>query len=261
VDGDPNNKKWVLLDASPKYQIGSFDGSRFAPDQERYDWTIFGRMKAGQCFSNAPDGRAVFMIWARIPYGERVPFASGFTLPLELSLRTADDGIRLYANPVKELESLREREIFSAHGEQIGGEQVLSFKTQEKLLEVVLSVRPEGDSGRIELTFAGKNKIVYHLKEKLLGSQDDPSKEREKAYIHDKDDGQVDLRLYIDRASCEVFVENGSVYQISPLREINQPVGSFTVAIRDGQGRIESLTAYKLKSIWPEKVTGLRYSK
>ncbi len=259
VAGNPNNTRWVLFDASPKYQIGTFDGSKFTSDEKEYRWTIFGRMKAGQCFSNAPDGRAVLMIWARIPYGKKVPFASGFTLPLELSLRTADDGIRLYANPVKELLALREEEIFSATDKPIGGEEVLSFETQEKLLEVILSVKPKGNSGRIELTFGGDNKVVYHLKEKLLGMQDLASNERERAHVHDKDDGQVDLRLYIDRASCEVFAENGSVYRIDALREVNKPLGSFNVALRDGQGTVENMKVYKLKSIWPERADSQRY--
>ena len=119
VDGDPKNKKWVLLDATPKYQTGAFDGKKFTPDLKEYRRSIFGGLKAGQCFSGAPDGRAIMMVWVRQGFGENVPFASGFTLPLELTLRTADDGVRLYANPVKELEQLREKEIFSAQGKKI----------------------------------------------------------------------------------------------------------------------------------------------
>ena len=100
--------RWLLMDASPKYQVGMFDGKTFTPDSKEYRWGIFGNMKAAQAFSNGPDGRAVLMIWARgINFGADAPFNSGFTLPLELSLRTADDGIRMYANPVKELEVLR----------------------------------------------------------------------------------------------------------------------------------------------------------
>jgi sucrose-6-phosphate hydrolase SacC (GH32 family) len=262
VDGDANNKRWVLLDASPKYQVGTFDGTRFTPDRKKYDWTIFGQLKAGQCFSNAPDGRAIFIVWARsMKYGSDAPFASGFTLPLELSLRTASDGIRLYANPVKELTKLREKEVFSAVDRPIGGEQTLAFETEEKLLEVVLSVRPEGNSGRIELEFGADNRVVYHLKEKLLDDQPNLAITKSRIYVYDKEDGKVDLRLFIDRASYEVFAENGSVYAIKQLATINQPLGEFKLTLPEGKGIVESMTVYKLKSIWPENVNTLRYSK
>ena len=34
VDGDPNNKKWLLFDASFDYEIGEFDGKTFTTDKK-----------------------------------------------------------------------------------------------------------------------------------------------------------------------------------------------------------------------------------
>lgn len=256
VNGDKNNKKWVLLDATPKYQVGSFDGRKFTPDKREYRCGIFGKMKAGQCFSGAPDGRAIFMIWARMGYGENVPFASGFTLPLEMTLRTADDGIRLYANPVRELEKLREKEIFSAQGKKIGGAETVGFDTQERLVEVVLSVKTEAKKGSIELNF-GSNSLYYFLEQKQLGDVGFLQNVRDKCIVHDKDDGRIDFRLYLDRATWEVFVENGSVYKIGSRKDLSAALGKISVALREAEGAVESMKVYKLKSIWPDNVDTL----
>ncbi|NQT87655.1 glycoside hydrolase family 32 protein, partial [bacterium] len=113
VDGDPNNKRWLLFDATPKYQIGTFDGKRFTPDFKEPLRALGGSIKAAQCFSNAPDGRAICMVWSRVKYGEDAPFNQGFTLPIELTLKTAVDGPRLYANPVKELDALHDGTVLS----------------------------------------------------------------------------------------------------------------------------------------------------
>jgi fructan beta-fructosidase len=259
VDGNKSNKKWVLLDSAPKYQVGSFDGKKFTPDLKEYRQSIFGGMKAGQCFSNAPDGRAIFMIWVRQGFGENVPFASGFTLPLELSLRAADDGIRLYANPVKELEALREKEIFSAQNKKIGGGETVSFDTQEPLVEVVVSVKTAAKTGTIELKFGG-NSLYYFLEQKQLGDQGFVQNLRDKCIVHDKEDGRIDFRIYVDRATFEAFVENGSVYKIGPRKDVAAPVGKISIGLNGADGTVESMKVYKLKSIWPDNVDTLTYS-
>ena len=260
VDGDTNNKKWVLLDATPKYQIGSFDGKKFTPDLKEYRRSVFGGLKAGQCFSNAPDGRAIMMVWVRQGFGANVPFASGFTLPLELSLRTADDGIRLYANPAKELEKLRERELYSVQNQRFHDTQVVACETQEQLVEMVLSVTTASKQGAIELKF-GTQSLYYLLDRKQLGENPLVQNLRDKCIVHDKEDGRIDFRLYLDRATWEAFVENGSVYKIGKRGDISAPVGKISVGGFGGaEGVVESMQVYKLKSIWPDDVDTLTYS-
>ena len=259
VDGDKTNKKWVLMDSAPKYQVGSFDGKKFTPDLKEYRHSIFGGMKAAQCFSNAPDGRAICMIWVTQGFGEKVPFASGFTLPLELSLRTADDGLRLYANPVKELEKLREKEIFSAQGKKIGGTEIVSFNTQEALAEVVISVKSETKKGMIELKF-GATTLYYFIEQKQLADTAFIQNVKDKCIVHDKDDGKIDFHLYLDRATWEVFVKNGSVYKIGARKDIAAPMGKISIGLTGAEGRVESMKVYKLKSIWPDNVDTLTYS-
>ncbi len=259
VDGDKANKKWVLIDATPKYQTGAFDGKKFTPDAKEYRRSIFGGMKAGQCFSNAPDGRAIFMVWVRQGFGDNLPFNQGFTLPMELTLRTADDGVRMYANPVKELEKLRENELFSVQGKKLSGTETVSCDTQEPLVEVVVSVKTEAKKGTIELKF-GATSLYYFIEQKRLGDSPLIQNVRDKCIVHDKDDGKIDFRLYLDRATWEVFVENGSVYKIGSRKDMSAPVGKISVGLAGAEGTVESMKVYKLKSIWPENVNTLQYS-
>jgi len=258
VDGDNANKKWVLMDAIPIYQVGSFDGKTFTPDLKEYRRSIFGGMKAAQCFSNAPDGRAICMIWVRQGFGENVPFASGFTLPLELTLRTADDGVRMYVNPVKELEKLREKEIFSARDKKIGGAETVSFDTQEPLVEVVASVKTTAKTGTIELKI-GSTSLFYFIEQKQLGDTPFLQNVKDKCIVHDKEDGRIDFRLYVDRATWEIFVGNGSVYKIGPRKDIAAPVGKISIGLNGAEGTAD-LKVFKLKSIWPNNVDTLTYS-
>jgi len=258
VDGDKSNMKWVLMDATPIYQVGSFDGKTFTPDLKEYRRSIFGGLKAGQCFSNAPDGRAIFMVWVTQGFGENVPFASGFTLPLELTLRTADDGVRMYANPAKELEKLREKEIFSAQDKKIGGAETVSFDAQEPLIEVVASVKTASKTGTVELKIGSTN-LFYFIEQKQLSETPFLQNVKDKVIVHDKEDGKIDFRFYIDRATYDVFVENGSVYKIGSRKISSEAVGNISIGLKDAEGTAD-LKVYKLKSIWPENVDTLVYS-
>ena len=130
VDGDPKNKKWLLFDGCLRYQVGTFDGKTFKPESAEPRYSMGGEIKAGQCFSNAPGGRAICMVWARtFQKDKNTPFNQGFTLPVELTLKTTADGIRCYANPVKELEALRGAEILSVANQKLNtGDNALKFK-------------------------------------------------------------------------------------------------------------------------------------
>ena len=250
VDGDTANKKWVLMDGFAKYQVGSFDGKKFTPDLKEYRWTICpGAPYAGQCFSGAPDGRAIMMMWVRLDYGPGTPFACGFTLPLELSLRTDDDGLRLHVNPVKELEQLRDKEIFSAQDRKIGGEERVSCETEEQLVEIVASVKTAAKTGAIVLRF-GDNSMAYTLENRQVDGTP----------VHEKGDGAIDFHVFVDRPTWEAFAGHGSVYKIGG-RRIAAPVGKISIGMDGGEGTVESMKVYKLKSIWPENADTLTYSR
>lgn len=107
IDGDRSNTRWVVYGADGKYTLGSFDGRKFTPDHEGKHQVWFGNFYAAQTYDNAPNGRRVQIGWGRGITFPGMPFNQQMTVPVELTLRTTSQGLRMFAEPVKELEKLR----------------------------------------------------------------------------------------------------------------------------------------------------------
>lgn len=124
VDGDQNNKKWVMIvninpgfvygGSGTMYFVGDFDGKKFTCDTAPSvtKWLDWGKDHyATVTYSNTGD-RVIAMPWmSNWQYANLTPtqqFRSCNALPRELTLYKAEDG-GLYLNvaPVKELEALR----------------------------------------------------------------------------------------------------------------------------------------------------------
>jgi len=73
--------------------LGNFDGRAFhitSGKDKRQLW--FGNFYAAQSFSNTPDHRRIQIGWANGITFPGMPFNQQMTLPVELTLRTAEDG-------------------------------------------------------------------------------------------------------------------------------------------------------------------------
>ena len=244
VDRDSNNKKWLLFDATPKYQVGAFDGKVFKPEFEGTRQTIGGSLKAAQCFSDVPNDRAICMVWARVgPKDPLAPYNQGFTLPLELSLKTATDGVRCYANPVKELDTLRQGLLAEAKNQAVNGEVRLALTKPTPQFEVELTVDfEEGDAPERVVVQLGQNSISYNVSTKSFPEA--------RLTSFDIEDGKLDLRLFVDSATVEVFAEHGAVYFLQPRRKQGEVVSGLGVIVDGGSATIENLKVHRLKSIW-----------
>lgn len=123
VDGDPNNKKWVMIvninpgcpfgGSATEYFVGDFDGKEFKCDTkpEVTKWLDFGKDHyATVCFSNTGD-RIIAVPWmSNWQYANVTPirqYRGANALPRELSLYTKDGQIYMAANAVKETQALR----------------------------------------------------------------------------------------------------------------------------------------------------------
>ena len=78
--------------------------------------------------------------------------------------------------------------------------------------------------------------------------------------VHEKGDGAIDFHVFVDRPTWEAFAGHGSVYKIGG-RRIAAPVGKISIGMDGGEGTVESMKGYKLKSIWPENADTLTYSR
>lgn len=120
LDGNENNKKWVMIFIDGSNIIGDFDGSvsytledKPAHTKDRQTSLVIIKHHrenyyATMTFENVPGDRRVQMTWMYkdIP---GMPFNQQVTLPSELSLHSTSDGPRLGINRIKELDSLRKK--------------------------------------------------------------------------------------------------------------------------------------------------------
>ena len=107
VDGDENNKRWVLHGGYGEYFIGDFDGSHYTAEGKAIPFSYGNCFYASQTFSDVPaeDGRRIQVAWGRNP-SPGMPFNHMMDIPVVLTLHSTEDGIRMFGNPVDEVENL-----------------------------------------------------------------------------------------------------------------------------------------------------------
>ncbi|MHC4568020.1 MAG: hypothetical protein ACYTE3_19940 [Planctomycetota bacterium] len=111
VDGNEDNKKWVLCGGSGAYFVGDFDGKQYTPETKITRYSYGDCFYASQTFSNVPksDGRRIQMAWGVIPM-PGMPFNQQLLFPVELTLHATDERLRMFAYPVEEIERIHGKE-------------------------------------------------------------------------------------------------------------------------------------------------------
>jgi len=242
VDGDPHNRRWVLFAASGEYLVGHFDGKEFRPMQEGKRRFIYGPVYAGQCFSNPPDGRAVYIGWARGLETGEAPFSQGFTLPLHLTLHETPDGIRLRGYPINKLDALQDGKLFATVDKTLDDdESEISFETQERIADVHITVRPAPDAREVSLSFSD-GVVVYDIPSRSVTTGGTRASVPQSP---DRDREAITLRVLIDRPMYESFLNGGETYTLA--RRNGKPLGKVTLKTR---GVVEQFTVYRMRSIW-----------
>ena len=123
VQGSAGERRWVLYAADGDYMIGAFDGRVFTPEKEgagagagagsgKLRFSYGNCFYASQTYNNVPaeDGRRVQIAWGRVAM-PGMPFNQMMLFPVELTLRRSGEGVRMFAEPVREIERLREKSL------------------------------------------------------------------------------------------------------------------------------------------------------
>jgi fructan beta-fructosidase len=238
VDGSEGETKWVFSAADGKYLLGDFDGKAFTPDSKEKKQLWYGDFYAAQTYSNAPDGRRVQVGWGRGIAFPGMPFNQQMTVPCRLTLRKADDGVRLFAEPVKELAALSPDNGFEAGGTLRDGAVTLKDKAGD-LFDVTGEFKDEGAEA-FGYTARGVA-VTYDVKGQELscGKVAAPLKPA---------DGKVRLRVLVDRGSIEVFGNDG---RVALSVGATFPDDDRTLKVFSRGGRVPfSLEGHELKSAW-----------
>ncbi|MBN1345210.1 MAG: GH32 C-terminal domain-containing protein [Phycisphaerae bacterium] len=240
VDGDDKNKKWVLYGAAGDYLLGRFDGKTFKPDGQAIKFNHGNCFYASQTFNNVPpsDGRRIQIAWGRIGHKD-MPFNQMMDFPVELTLRATDEGVRMFAVPV--------REIAKLHGKKHAWKSQ-TVKEDANLLKDIkgdlFHIRAELDPGQAkELGFVIRGTpVTYNAKRGQLACN------KCKAPVKPTG-GKVRLEILVDRMSIEIFAGDGRVYM--PIGVI-PPDDNKTLEIfaKGGPAKATVLDVRELKSAW-----------
>jgi len=227
VDGKKTDTRWVLMAADGKYMVGKFDGKKFTPENEIKHTVLSGAIYAGQCFSGAPGGRVIYIGWARVQIPLPATFSQGYTLPIEFTLKTTKDGIRMLANPIQELDQLHDKALVDLTGDKAA--QGCVFDAPDQEYDILMTLRKTGPPGAYSLSLGGR-------------------RFRMPAITSDT----FEARVLIDRTTVEIVGGGGATYSLEPRPDMGKPVGKIEIKPEAGV-MIEKLRIFKMKSILPDQ--------
>jgi sucrose-6-phosphate hydrolase SacC (GH32 family) len=243
LDGDKRNTRWIFYGGNGGYLVGKFDGRTFLPESGPHVLERGNCWYASQTYNDIPaaDGRRILIPWGQMAM-PGMPFNQMMGVPVELSLRTTDEGPRLFANPVKEYASLRAKSHTIPPQPLAPGENPLAAVKGE-LLDLTAEFTC-GDAAELGFNLRGVP-IVYDLKKQELSCLDKKASLKPAA-------GKIRLRFMVDRTSIDIFANDGRLYM--PMGVIlNRDNLSLGVYAKGGSARIDSLEVHELKSAWESR--------
>ena len=132
LDGNKQNTRWIFYGGNGGTWWASLTvrPSRRSPVRIRCNMAIAGMPR--KRFTDIPpeDGRRILIPWGQMAM-PGMPFNQMMGLPVELTLRTTEEGPRLFANPVKEHASLRAKsQTITAQVLKAGENPLANFKAE-----------------------------------------------------------------------------------------------------------------------------------
>ncbi len=199
VPGGSPEECWILYAADGKYTIGDFDGHQFVPRHQDKLQVWYGNFYAAQTYSDAPDNRRVQIGWANGVTFPGMPFNQQMAVPVELTMRKTKSGIRMFAEPVSELNALRSRTV-NISNQRISN-QPTKFDFRAELMDLEFVLKP----GKEDLIIRVRGQeVIYEPKQEQIRFLD-------VAAPVALQDGSLKLRVLVDRGSIEIFINDGQV--------------------------------------------------
>jgi len=238
VVGNPSLKKWALVHADGKYSLGTFDGKKFTEETPRHLSDVGGHnFYATQSFDNTDkaDGRRIQLAWMRGSDFKDMPFSQQISFPCELTLHETKDGLRIFRQPIRELDKLR-KDGKELTGISVKAGETTSLATTGELFRIRAEVSiPEG--AKLQFSLRG---FPVTLDSKSLDAGTGP---------HTSFTPVKSLEILVDRASVETFVNQG---EISATRYFQPKEQGLSMKAEGGDVIIHSIGIDELKSIWPQ---------
>ncbi len=246
LDGNRELEKWVVIDGSGDYVIGTFDGKRFEPETRKMKGDYGRNFYASMTFDGMPgeDNRRIQMAWMRGGEYPDMPFNQQISFPCELTLRTFPEGVRMCRYPVREIEKLHAVE-FAVKDRILTPEENplsrISGRAFDILAEVDLS---RSDCAEMVFTVCG-NQVKYNVSDRQLDSCGSVVELKPRS-------GLLQLRILVDRMSVETFGNLGeiSMTNVTNVACAQDAKPTLSLQVFGGNGFITSLSVHELNSIW-----------
>lgn len=277
IEGEQGCTKWVLTvgDAgdisgivNTQYFVGEFDGVRFYNDNkpDQVLWSDYGSdFYAAQSWSDIKheDGRRIWIAWlSNFGYINQTPTESWrgtMSLPRSLKLkRLPDEGLRLVQMPVKELEQLRVNNFHLTRTTIVPGRNEL-VDIRLNVAEIVATFEigtasgfgfklAVSDSEELVVGYEVLNCQFYVDRTRSSDTSFDSSGRFARKYIQSVkgQNGRVDVRIFIDKSTLEVFV-NGGEAVFSHLIFPNPESTEMELFTLDGETNVISLDLFELQ--------------
>lgn len=270
-----DSKKWVLIvninpggpfgGSATQYFTGQFDGHHFTADTPSMTkWMDYGKDHyATVTWNDAPQGRRVALAWmSNWQYANDVPtmqFRSANSIPRDLSLYELDGTVFLQSRPSDELLALRQEKTVSQSFTLKGSRSISRImEHNDGIYEVLMTLRPQ-KKGIVGFTLENSKgeKVGFRLDTNARtltfsreGSGDTGfSNEFAVPVAVQTEEGDVRLRIYVDRCSIETFVNDGRkamtniVFPSEPFNAIN------FYCLDGGTCQVKDLAVYRLAAV------------
>ncbi|MGN7453394.1 glycoside hydrolase family 32 protein [Paenibacillus pasadenensis] len=274
VDGDPARSRWVLLvsigdapaveeGSRTQYFTGFFDGASFVPDaaSQAVRWLDGGRDNyAGVTWSDVPkeDGRRLLIGWmSNWKYANLTPtegFRGAMTLPRELALASTPSGDTLVQRPARELERALVPLLELADAPLAAAAEALAALRLDICLiravlpaqsSFVLEVR-KGAAETTEIGFDAKLGQLYVDRTRSGRSGFHPQFAGRHAVAAEPADGRIELDIWVDRTSVEVFACGGQAV-LTDLIYPSPGSDGFSLSSEDPELQLPSLRVFALE--------------
>lgn len=248
VDSEKGKTKWVVFAGDAKYAIGSFDGRTFTPEHKDRLTLYYGPYYGSQLFSNSPDGRQIQIGWLNIDIPNH-RFDQLFSLPNGLTLRSTGDGIRMFAEPVKEFEKLRTK-THTVEDKPLEDGSAVELTVSGQLFDIEATFRI-GKAKKLGLDIGG-HRVPFLVEANQLGQEvvSTAAQGKKKSVATMKPvDGKITIRAIVDRPTMEIYGNNGRVV-IARSRAQKGDVKFVKAFAEGGEAELTRLSVHELKSIW-----------
>lgn len=272
IDGNPENKKWVMIVsvnwAQEQYFIGDFDGKTFKlmenhPQEPLYvdKGLDFYASRTFRDYDNTLKTTTSMGWIATWDYAQHVPsvYGKGFwSVPRNLELKTFEEGIRMIQQPIEQLQQLRYDQVSVKQELKVGTYKLQSFIPKENVYEI------DATFSTVSSNTFGFNLCVGDGRKVMISYDTDSHNliidrtncsdvfiPKFSRMAHAKvfpQNNQIRMHIYVDKSSVELFTNEGR--DVFTLLTYPSETQTGIELFAQKKGTKMKLKAWKLKSIW-----------